>query len=99
MDRDGSNERCVLAGSCTGHGTVNAEEDRFVVRETFNDFSQGLWMARKGSTEPHLLCQNGVDLSKHPLHLFAHPRFLRDGKTVAFTGIMSGSPELYFVEV
>jgi len=99
VNRDGSNERCVLAGSCTGHGTANAEEDRFVVTETFNDFSHGLWIARKGSTEPHLLCQTGVDQSKHPLHLYAHPRFLRDGKTVAFTGIMSGSPELYFVEV
>jgi Tol biopolymer transport system component len=98
MDADGGNERCVLAGSCTGHGAANPEEDRFVVTEIFNDFNQGLWIARKGSTEPQLLCQTGTDPSRHPIHLFAHPRFLRDGKTVAFTGMMTGSPELYFVE-
>jgi len=101
VDADGANERCVLAGACVGHGTANAAEDRFVVTEVYRDFKTGLWMSRKGSTQPELLCQTGVDPSQFPLYsgASAHPRFLRDGKTVAFSGAMTGSGEVYLVEL
>jgi hypothetical protein len=42
VDADGGNERCVLAGPCTGHGTANPQEDRFVVSEIYNDFKTDL---------------------------------------------------------
>ncbi len=101
VDVDGGNERCVLAGACIGHGTVNKQEDRFVVTETFGDLTNGLWMAKKGSNEPELLCQTGYGLYDLPLHSGAssHPRFLRDGKTVAFSSARTGSGELYLVEI
>jgi Tol biopolymer transport system component len=101
LDADGSNERCVLAGSCTGHGTANPQEDRFVVTEIYNDFQTGLWMSRKGRPEPELLCQIGTDPAKYPqwVGASAHPRFLPDGKTVAFSSVMSGSGEVYLVEL
>lgn len=101
LDADGRNEQCVLAGACVGHGTANAQEDRFVVTEIYHDFKTGLWMSRKGSTEPELLCQTGTDPDKYPQHsgASAHPRFLRDGKMAAFSSVMSGSGEVYLVEV
>jgi len=93
-------ERCVLAGSCNGHGTANPQEDIFVVTEIYRDFASGLWMSRKGSSTPELLCQTGW---KHGGAAFggtaAHPHFLPDGKRVAFNSIMSGSPEIYLAEV
>ncbi len=101
VDAAGRNERCVLAGSCTGHGAANPQEDRFVVSEIYNDFETGLWMSRKGSTQPELLCYTGTDPSKFPLYsgANAHPRFLRDGKSVIFSGAMTGSGEVYMVEL
>lgn len=93
-------ERCVLAGSCNGHGTANPQEDIFVVTEIYRDFASGLWMSRKGSSTPELLCQTGW---KHGGAAFggtaAHPHFLPDGKRVAFNSIMSGSPEIYLAEI
>jgi oligogalacturonide lyase len=101
VDIDGSNERCVLAGASTGHGTVNSEQDRFVVTETYGNLRDGLWISKKGSPEPKLLCQTGYGLYKLPLHhgASAHPRFLRDGITVAFSSAMTGLGELYLVEI
>jgi len=93
-------EKCVLAGSCNGHGTANPQEDIFVVTEIYRDFASGLWMSRKGSAKPELLCQTGW---KHGGKAFegkaAHPHFLPDGKRVVFNSIMSGSPAIYIVEV
>ncbi|MFB3827189.1 MAG: oligogalacturonate lyase family protein [Bryobacteraceae bacterium] len=99
VDADGANERCVLAGACVGHGTVNAAEDRFVIDELYNDCKTGLWFSRKGSIQPELLCQTGADWSGQPQESHPHPRFLPDGKTVAFTSSMSGSSEVYLVEL
>lgn len=96
---DGSQERCVLAGACVGHGTANGEEDRFVIDELYNNCKTGLWMSRKGSSEPELLCQTGADWSGKPQEAHPHPRFLPDGRRVAFTSAMSGSSEVYLVEL
>ena len=92
-------EKCVLAGSCNGHGTANPAEDIFVVTEIYRDFASGLWMARKGSNTPELLCQTGWKKMEDFSGAAAHPRFLPNGKMVAFNSIMSGSPEVYLVEV
>jgi oligogalacturonide lyase len=94
VDPDGSNERCVMRGPCRGSATANAEQDRFVATDIYDDYSPGLWMSRKGDIEPRLLCQSGGETG-----LGAAPRFLRDGKTVAFTQGKKGSSEIYLVEV
>jgi len=99
VDADGANERCVLAGACVGHGTVNSQKDRFVIDELYNDCKTGLWIAKKGSTQPQLLCRTGADWSEKEQEFHPHPRFLPDSKTVAFTGTMTGSPEVYLVEI
>jgi len=98
---DGSNERCVLAGSAIGHTTVNGEEDRFVTDDRLGDGSS-LWMARKGSTEAKLLCQMRVSWTETrqdgTVHTTAfHPdgRFLPNGQGVSF---ISGG-DLFHVEV
>ena len=92
-------EKCVLAGSCNGHGTANPQEDIFVVTEVYRDFASGLWMSRKGSNTPELLCRTGWRKGENFDGTAAHPHFLPDGKRVAFNSIMSGSPEVYLVEV
>ncbi len=99
LDADGSSERCVLAGACVGHGAVNHQQDRFVIDELYNDHKTGLWMSKKGSVEPELLCQTDVDWSGPRQEFHPHPRFLPNGKTVAFSSTMSGSCEVYLVEV
>jgi oligogalacturonide lyase len=99
VDADGSNERCVLAGACVGHGTANGAEDRFVIDELYADCKTGLWVSRKGSSRPELLCQTGADWSGKEQEYHPHPRFLPDGKTVAFTSAMNGSSEVYLVEL
>jgi oligogalacturonide lyase len=91
---DGSNERCVMRGPCRGSATVNAEQDRFVATDIYDDYSAGLWMSRKGDIAPQLLCQTGGESG-----VGAAPRFLRDGKTVAFSKGKKGSSEIYLVEV
>ena len=99
IDVENGDERCVLAGSCNGHGAANPQEDIFVVTEIYRDFASGLWMSRKGSLTPELLCQTGWKKGEAFTGTAAHPHFLPDGKTVAFNSIMSGSPEIYLVEV
>ncbi len=99
VNADGSDEKCVLAGACVGHGAVNAAQDRFVIDELYNDCTTGLWMSRKGSTEAALLCQTGVNWQGKRQEYHPHPHFLPDGKTVAFSSAMSGSGEVYLVEL
>jgi Tol biopolymer transport system component len=99
VDVDGNNEQCVLAGACKGHGTANPQQDRFVVNEIYCNYASGLWMARKGSNTPELLCQTGWKKMEDFSGAAAHPRFLPNGKMVAFNSIMSGSPEVYLAEV
>jgi Tol biopolymer transport system component len=99
VQADGSNERCVLAGACVGHGTANGEEDRFVIDELYNDCKTGLWVSRKGSMEPELLCQTGADWTGKGQEFHPHPRFLPDGKRVSFTSARTGSSEVYIVEL
>jgi Tol biopolymer transport system component len=69
--------------------------------EIYTDFKTGLWISRKSSPTPELLCYTGVDPSKFPpfTGANAHPRFLADGKTVIFSGAMTGSGEVYRVEL
>jgi oligogalacturonide lyase len=99
VDADGSNERCVLAGACVGHGTANAEEDRFVIDDMYFDCKTGMWISKKGSTEAKLLCQTGVNWHGKRQEFHPHARFLPDGKRVAFSSEMSGTGEVYIVEV
>ncbi|MFB3905952.1 MAG: oligogalacturonate lyase family protein [Acidobacteriota bacterium] len=96
---DGQEERCALAGPCTGHGTVNAAEDRFVIDEIYNDCTTGLWYSRKGSVQAELLCQTGVNWAGERQEYHPHPKFLPDGRRVSFTSAMSGSGEVYIVEL
>jgi len=96
---DGKEERCVLAGPCTGHGTANAAEDRFVIDEAFNDSTTGLWCSRKGSFQAELLCQTGVNWAVQRQEYHPHPRFLPDGRRVSFTSTMSGTGEVFVVEL
>jgi oligogalacturonide lyase len=91
-------ERCVLAGSCVGHGAANGAEDRFVIDDMYMDGS-GLWMARKGSIEPKLLCQTGKQWYGDIQEVHPHSRFLPDGKTVAFTATVTGKSEVYLIEI
>ena len=99
VDVDGQNERCVMAGPCVGHGAANSQQDRFVIDDMYFDCKTGLWLAKKGSTKPTLLCQTGVNWQGESQEHHPHPRFLPDGKTVSFTSAMTGSPEVYLVEV
>ncbi len=101
VNPDGTNERCVMAGPTTGHGSANHEEDRFVASEIYGNSTDGLWMSKKGSTQPELLVHTGYDPSKFPSGsgASAHPRFLPDGKRLIFSSAMTGSPEVYMVEV
>jgi oligogalacturonide lyase len=99
VDIDGRNERCVMAGPCVGHGTANAPQDRFVIDDMYGDCKTGLWLAKKGSITPRLLCQTGVDWHAKSQEHHPHPRFLPDGKMVSFTSAMTGNPEVYLVEV
>jgi oligogalacturonide lyase len=94
-------ERCVLAGGCTGHATVNGAEDRFVMNELYRDSEVGLWLAKKGSPHPELLCRAGKGGHAIPPGQggSAHARFLPDGKRVAFSSAITGSGELYIVEI
>jgi Oligogalacturonate lyase len=98
---DGTNERCVLAGSAIGHVTVNAEEDRFVTDDRLGDGSS-LWMAGKGSREAKLLCQMRVswtetrsDGTVHTTGFHPDGRFLPNGQGVSF---ISGG-DLFHVEI
>lgn len=99
IDIDGGNERCIMAGPCVGHGTANPQEDRFVIDDMYFDCKTGLWMSKKGSTQPELLCQTGVKWHGERQEYHPHPRFLPDGKRVAYSSAMSGSGEVYVVEV
>jgi len=99
LDADGSNERCIMAGPCVGHGTANPQEDRFVIDDMYFDCKTGLWMSKKGSIQPELLCQTGVKWHGKRQEYHPHPRFLPDGKRVAYSSAMSGSGEVYIVEV
>lgn len=94
-------ERCVLAGACDGHGTANPQEDRYVVNELFRDTEQGLWIAKKGSSQPEFLCRAGKGGHTIPTGQggAAHARFLPDGKRIAFSSAITGSGELYLVEI
>lgn len=94
-------EKCVLAGPCNGHPTANPQEDRFVINEMYQDRTKGLWMSKKGSPEPEFLCRAGRGGHKIPSGHggSAHTRFLPDGKRVAFSSALTGSGELYIVEV
>ncbi len=96
---NGKDERCVLAGPCTGHGTANAAEDRFVIDESYNDCTTGLWYSRKGSVQPELLCQTGVNWAVGRQEYHPHPKFLPDGRRASFTSSMSGTGEVYIVEL
>jgi len=99
VDVDGANERCVMAGPCVGHGTANDQQDRFVIDDMYNDCRTGLWISKKGSNKPELLCRTGVSWKNQRQEFHPHPRFLPNGKTVAFTSDMTGSPEVYLVEI
>jgi len=101
VDVNSGEEKCVLAGMCTGHIATNPQEDRFVGSEIYCDPSKGLWMAKKGSYKPELLCRAGKGGHQIPSGHggSAHPRFLPDGKTVAFSSALTGSGELYIVEI
>jgi len=88
-----------MAGPCVGHGTANPQEDRFVIDDMYFDCKTGLWMSKKGSTQPELLCHTGVKWHGERQEYHPHPRFLPDGKRVAFSSTMSGSSEVYIVEV
>ena len=101
VDVNSGEEKCVLAGMCTGHIATNPQEDRFVGSEIYCDPSKGLWMAKKGSYKPELLCRAGKGGHQIPSGHggSAHPRFLPDGKTVAFSSALTGTGELYLVEV
>ena len=93
-------EKCVLAGSCNGHGTANPQEDRFVMNEIYRDFARGLWLSKKGDPTPQFLCKAGKGGHEIPSGHggSCHPRFLPDGKRVAFSSALTGSGELYIVE-
>jgi hypothetical protein len=89
--RDGeSNQRCVMHGPTIAHCTTNPAEDRFVADEVFGQ-TDALWMSRRGSLQPEVLCQitdwfetrEGVRQAK-PYH--PHSRFLPSGNAVAFNG-------------
>lgn len=99
IDADGSNERCVMAGPCVGHGTANPQQDRFVIDDMYFDCKTGLWVAKKGSTQPEMLCQTGVNWHGEIQEYHPHPRFLPDGKRVAFSSAKTGSGEVYIVEL
>lgn len=99
LDVDNMEERCVLAGACVGHATANPQEDRFVIDDMYFDCKTGLWMAKKGSVEAEFLCQTGVNWHGERQEYHPHPRFLPDGKRVAFSSAMNGSGEVYIVEV
>ncbi len=99
VDVASGEERCVLAGACVGHGAANGDQDRFVIDDLYNDCKTGLWMSRKGSIEPELLCQTGVSWAGKAQEAHPHPRFLPDGKRVSFTSAMSGASEVYIVEL
>jgi Tol biopolymer transport system component len=99
MDLESGNERCFLAGGCVGHGAANGEQHRFVIDELYNDCKTGLWTSRKRSSEPELLCQTGADWAGKAQEFHPHPRFLPDGRTVSFTSAMTGSCEVYLVQL
>lgn len=99
VSADGKDERCVLAGPCTGHGTANPAEDRFVIDEIYNDCAVGLWFSRKGAVQAELLCQTGVNWAGDRQEYHPHPKFLPDGRRVSFTSAMSGGGEVYVVEL
>ena len=99
LDVKTMNERCVLAGACVGHGTANPQEDRFVIDDMYFDCKTGLWMSKKGSVEAELLCQTGVNWHGERQEYHPHPRFLPDGKRVAFSSALNGSGEVYIVEL
>jgi Tol biopolymer transport system component len=100
VEIDGSNERCVLAGSNIAHSSANNEEDRFVADEVFLDTSS-LWMSKKGSSEPKVLCKMAADWFKMKDGVFdatrhhPHEHFLPNGQGVTF----SSDGEIYLVEV
>ncbi len=101
VDVETGEEKCVLAGACNGHGTANHQEDRFVINEIYRDVTKGLWMSKKGSPQPEFLCRAGKGGHDIPSGHggSAHVRFLPDGKRVAFSSALTGSGELYIVEV
>jgi oligogalacturonide lyase len=92
-------EKCVLAGACKGHGTANANEDRYVANEIYCEYEHGLWFSSKGHPEPELLCQTGWSPGEEYSGYSAHPRFLPDGKRVVFSSTKTGSGEVYMVEI
>lgn len=98
---DGTNEHCVLAGTNIGHGTVNTEEDRYVIDELFSDTSS-LWISKKGSPTPELLCKMKADWFEtrpdgvySPTRHHPHPRFLPNSTGVTF----SSAGEIYRVDL
>lgn len=91
------NEECVLAGSSIAHSTVSPQEDRFVVDELYHDTTT-LWMSRKGSPKPEILCQLPADWWMAPERTsrdHPHARFLPNGQGVTF----SSAGEIYLVEL
>lgn len=98
---DGSNERCVLAGANVAHGTASPEEDRYIVDELYTE-TTSLWMSRKGSPTPQVLCKMATEWfapnaegKLQPTRHHPHPRFLPNGTGVTF----SSGGEIYLVEV
>jgi hypothetical protein len=99
---DGTNERCVLAGPTISHGTGSSMEDRWVADENKND-TTSLWISRKGSPTPTLLCKMAQDWfaidpktkerNATPYH--PHPRFLPNDTGVTF----NSGHEMYLVEI
>jgi len=99
------NEHCVLAGGTVGHCTANAEEDRFAMDERYTDGSC-IWLARKGSVEPKLLCQMPVSwFSPGPNGAigpqWVHPniRFLPDGTGITYASGDHSGTNVYLVQV
>jgi hypothetical protein len=91
----------VLAGPNIAHIAASPEEDRFVADELHTDTSS-LWISRKGSPTPQLLCkmaepwfvpnaQGRLNTTRH----HPHPRFLPNGMGLTFN---SGG-EIYLVDL
>ena len=96
-DVAGSREECVLEGSSVAHTAVNGEQDRFVADELYHD-TTALWVSRKGSRKPELLCQLSTDWwlgPETPSRDHPHSRFLPNGQGVTF----SSAGEVYMVEI
>lgn len=96
VNKEDTQERCVLIGPTVAHGAVNPSEDRFVTDECYRDRSC-LWIARAGDPQPEILCRTGADWGEGAFH--PHPRFTPDGTGVVFDSARTGSTEMYWVGV